>query len=191
MEEKKIMEKLEGLEERLSNLEDELKFNKAFVDAPKNFDAKSDKKNPKTYEDTKLHTIINPRQMPVGTISFVGNFESGDGYSGSVFGGELLKFSKILENDTAEMCNILTAFASVERIDILKSLLNSQKTASQLMQQLGFTTTGKLYHHLSFLEKIGAVRKDGNYYHVPGKFISSVLLAFTAVSTLLNKDKQN
>ena len=119
MEEKKIMEKLEGLEERLSNLEDELKFNKAFVDAPKNFDAKSDKKNPKTYEDTKLHTIINPRQMPVGTISFVGNFESGDGYSGSVFGGELLKFSKILENDTAEMCNILTAFASVERIDIL------------------------------------------------------------------------
>ena len=39
-----------------------------------------------------------------------------------------------------------------------------QTLARELMEELNFSTTGKLYHHLSFLEKIGVIRKDNEKY---------------------------
>lgn len=143
----------------------------------------------KSYNTNKVHTIIDPQDMPDGCVSFVGKYHSPDGSMISTFGFDTFRVSHIFEQDTFEMCNVLTAFASEERINILKSLLQSGKTAKDLMQELNFNSTGKLYHHLSYLERIGCLRKTEDVYRIVGKYVSSVLLILISANIIINDGK--
>lgn len=163
----KILNKLESLEQRLSKLE------------------KGDQKPNK--ESFKNRATISAQDIEIGRMAFVGRYESADGSMGSKFGDDAVKISRLFECNSFEMAQVIDAFSSEERINIIKQLIQKSLTARQLMEELNFSTTGKLYHHLSFLEKIGVIRKDGEVYHVSARYISCVLLIFVGVSKIIDK----
>jgi len=99
------------------------------------------------------------------------------------------KIRRINNSDNVEKL-MSDAFSSEDRINIVKTLIQRSLTARQLMDELNFSTTGKLYHHLSFLEKIGVIRKDSEEYHVSARYISCVLLIFAGVQSIINKNNK-
>lgn len=134
------------------------------------------------------NATINPKDMEEGRMAFVGKYESFDRSMGSTFGADNIKISKLFETNSFEMAQVIDAFSSEDRINIVKILIQRSLTARQLMEELNFSTTGKLYHHLSFLEKIGVIRKDSEQYHVSARYISCVLLIFAGVQSIINKN---
>ena len=121
-------------------------------------------------------------------MAFVGRYESTYRSMGSTFGSDNIKISKLFETNSFEMAQVIDAFSNEDRIDIIKILIQRSLTARELMEELNFATTGKLYHHLSFLEKIGVIRKDSEQYHVSARYISYVLLIFAGVQSIINKN---
>lgn len=163
----KILEKLENLERRMQKLEHT---------------------NPKSTRNEVIHTnTIPPSQMEQGRMAYVGKYCSPDGTMGSTFGADNNKISCLFDCNSFEMAKVIDAFSSEERIDIVKQLIQYSLTARQLMEKLNYSTTGKLYHHLSFLEKIGVIKKDNEQYHVSASYISCVLLIFTGVEKIVRK----
>ena len=86
------------------------------------------------------------------------------------------------------MAKIIDAFASVERIDMIKLLMNKRLSPKELMEELKYPTTGKLYHHLSYLEKIGLVTKNEDKYYITPKCISAVVLILTGAQKIVRSD---
>ncbi len=167
---KEIISRLEEMEFRLKRMED----------------VKQEKKG----EKLKCVTI-SPDDMEQGRMSYVGKYESPDGKLGSTFGADNIKISKLFETSSFEMAQVIDAFSSEDRINIIKALIQKNLTARGLMDELKFSTTGKLYHHLSFLEKIGVIRKDDEEYHVSARYISCVLLIFAGVQSIINKNNND
>lgn len=165
-----ILEKLEKMEERICRLEGRQK--------PDN--SKIVHKN-----------IIDPCQMEEGRMGYVGNYRSKDGTMTSRFGAENNSINALFQCNSFEMAKVIDAFSSEERINIVKELIQNSLTAKELMERLQFSTTGKLYHHLSFLEKVGVIRKDGEQFHVSAKYISCVLLIFTGVEKIVRNSSQD
>lgn len=146
-----------------------------------------------TQEQKREHfrnATIRPEDMEEGRMAFVGKYSAPDGSMGSTFGSDNIKISKLFETNSFEMAQVIDAFSSEDRINIVKALIQRSLTARQLMDELNFSTTGKLYHHLSFLEKIGVIRKDDDQYHVSARYISCVLLIFTGVQSIINKNSK-
>jgi len=131
---------------------------------------------------------ISPSEIEVGRMAYVGRYESEDGKLGSTFGSDKIQISKLLETNSFEMAQVIDAFSSEDRINIVKILIQRSLTARELMEELKFATTGKLYHHLSFLEKIGVIRKDCEQYHVSARYVSCVVLIFAGVQSIINKN---
>ena len=167
---KKFINKLECLEERLNKLE------------------KQDFKPSK--EVFAGRATISPQDIEIGRMAFVGRYESADGTMGSKFGDDGVNISNLFKCNSFEMAQVIDAFSSEERINIVKQLIQRSLTARQLMEELNFSTTGKLYHHLSFLEKIGVIRKDDDQYHVSARYISCVVLIFAGVSRIIDKNNR-
>lgn len=134
------------------------------------------------------NATCNPKDIEEGRMAYVGKYESPDRSMGATFGVDNIKISKLFETNSFEMAQVIDAFSSEDRINIVKILIQRSLTARQLMEELNFSTTGKLYHHLSFLEKIGVIRKDGEQYHVSARYISCVLLIFAGVQSIINKN---
>lgn len=120
-------------------------------------------------------------------FEFRGRYLSEDGMFGSKFGSNQVRISKLFEIEPSELSNILSAFSSNERILIINNLMKKRMTAKELMQVLNFKTTGKLYHHLSFLEKLGIIKKQDDGYYISPRHISCIVLIFAGVSTLIEK----
>ena len=167
----KILSKLESLEERLNKLE-----------------AKDEKP---TREKFNGRVTVSPDAIELGRMAFVGRYESQDGTISSRFGDDYVNIHKLFNSNSFEMAQVIDAFSSEERINIVKQLIQRSLTARQLMEELNFSTTGKLYHHLSFLEKIGVIRKDQDQYHVSARYISCVVLIFAGVNRIIDKNNRS
>lgn len=113
-----------------------------------------------------------------GLLAYEGKFTSNDRSIGSVFGNNHIKIASLFESEPEDVAKIMDAFSAPERIMIIQNLMNMHLTAKQLMQILKFKTTGKLYHHLSFLEKLGFIEKRSDKYGIKGYYISSIVLIF-------------
>lgn len=157
---KKIVERLAMLEERLDKLE------KAGVG---NVRKKSD-----------------PADMNVGTLSYCGKYKSPDGEIGASFGGDV-SIENVLKINSKDLAQVVDALSSEERLDIIKLLLKKSLSAKEIMEILNFPTTGKVYHHLSFLEKLGIIRKNNEKYSICGKSVSCVLFVMLGVSQILER----
>lgn len=166
-----ILRKLESLEDRLNKLE-------KGAEKP-------------TKEAFKGRRTVSPEDIELGRMAFVGRFESEDGTMGSKFGDDSVNISRLFKANSFEMAQVIDAFSSEERVSIVKQLIQRSLTARQLMEELNFSTTGKLYHHLSFLEKIGVIRKDQDQYHVSARYISCVVLIFAGVNRIIDKNNRS
>ena len=146
------MEKID--KERLNDLEKRLTLLESYLN-------KSE-----TPEKGKIihRNTIDPSEMQEGYVAYVGKYNFPDGSFGSNFGADKSSIRDSLSKDSVEIAKILDAFASPERLEIIKKLMKKHMTAKELMAELNFNTTGKLYHHLSFLDKIGMIKKENEIY---------------------------
>ena len=165
--EKEILSRLEELENRVKRVED----------------GSQDQK-----PERLRNVTINPSEMELGRMAYVGRYESPDKTMGSTFGSDKIQIKELFQTNSFEMAQVVDAFSNEDRLNIVKILIQRSLTARELMEELKFATTGKLYHHLSFLEKIGVIRKDCEQYHVSARYISCVLLIFAGVQSIINKN---
>ena len=115
-----------------------------------------------------------------------GNFNSK--YNGSNF--NLISDLDLIFKDYEGYADIFASFGNVERVKIILTLLESPKSAKEIVASTGMRTTGQAYHHLNDLEKIGMVYKDGNSYRVQGSYISTISLMFAGAHYLKKKTKK-
>ncbi len=66
----------------------------------------------------------------------------------------------LLDLDTNEVTDLLTAFGNKERFKILTLLMKKSQTANEIVKKLNFKTTGKAYHHLNALIESKLIYKD-------------------------------
>lgn len=166
--EDRILEKLKSIEERVASLE------------------KNNRREGKQ-EVVQHNNTIEPSLMKVGTMAYVGRYEGEN--MGSTFGADAINIDSLLNTNSFEMAKVIDAFSSEERISIVKELMRRKMTGRQLMEKLNFSTTGKLYHHLSYLEKIGVIRKhDSETFIISGRYISCVLLIFAGVEKIIRNN---
>ena len=169
------MEKID--KERLNDLEKRLTLLESYLN-------KSE-----TPEKGKIihRNTIDPSEMQEGYVAYVGKYNFPDGSFGSNFGADKSSIRDSLSKDSVEIAKILDAFASPERLEIIKKLMKKHMTAKELMAELNFNTTGKLYHHLSFLDKIGKIKKENEIYKINGPYISCIVLIFTAAAKIMRQ----
>lgn len=168
--EKMVLAKLERIEQR--------------IDAIENKPTESPQKR------KVKHYTVSPEEVEYGHMAFVGRYTSKDGSMGSTFGDGCVEINELFKCNSFEMAKVIDAFSSEERIDIVKELINNTLSAKELMERLKFQSTGKLYHHLSFLEKIGVIRKDREHFNISAKYISCIILIFTGVNKIINKNNE-
>jgi len=138
-------------------------------------------------EGVSMSERVNPTAMMVNSMSYCGKYESPDGKMHSNFGANIWSITDMLKANTKALAQVIDAFASEERLDIIKLLLKKSLTAKEIMEILDFATTGKVYHHLSFLEKLGIIQKKGEEYSISGEYVSCVLLVIAGVSKIIEK----
>ena len=152
------------------------------------------KKQPDIVKKDTSVPYIEPKDIPENSFTYTGRYSSLDGKSGSEFGGSCNDIHKaIFENNynVSELSNIINAFATEERINIIKCLLQKRLTAKQLMEELKFKTTGKLYHHLTILENLGIIFKQNETYIIQGYAIGHIILILDSAARLLDRFKNN
>lgn len=128
--------------------------------------------------------LAEAKQMKVGILTYRGKYESADREISSTFAGDVT-IGNILTMNSNDVAQVIDAFSSEDRIDIVKLLLKKPLSAKDIMDVLNFPTTGKVYHHLSFLEKLGIIRKNNEKYSISGKSVACVLLIMLGVSQIL------
>lgn len=159
--ENKILSKMDEFEKRIKNLEEMTKM-------------VSGGEISKSFEDVK-----------VGTMMYAGKFETGDKRSADF--AEMMSISNLVKLNSKDIAQVADAFSSEERVEIIKLLLQKSMTAKDVMQELNFPTTGKVYHHLSFLEKMGIVEKSADIFSLSMKYLPCVLLIFAGVDKIFKK----
>ena len=132
---------------------------------------------------TSQHDTLS--ENSVNIMEYSGKYISEDKTMGSTFGSNNISIDRLFNYSSFEMAKVIDAFSSEDRINIIKLLIKNSLTAKQLMEVLKFPTTGKLYYNLSFLEKIGVIRKDCEQYNVSAKYICCVLLIFAGVEKIV------
>ena len=103
MENKEIIKKLDEIEKRLDVLE----------------------KGTTQKSGIKIRDLSNPNELKDGRLVYAGRFKTNDGQVSSIFGSNVAKIDDIMSYDSGELANIIEAFASRERLDIIKALLLS------------------------------------------------------------------
>lgn len=161
------MEKEKELIERISKLESRL-----------------DKLEGGTSQEQK--GLEEAAKMNVGKMTYRGKYESPDGQIRATFAGDV-SINKILKINSKGLAQVIDAFSSEERIDIVKLLLKKPLTAKEIMEILNFPTTGKVYHHLSFLEKLGIIKKNNEKFSISSKSVSCIVFMMLGVSQILKE----
>ena len=142
----------------------------------------------KTVTKVQHFNTIAPAEIELNTMAFAGRFSTQDGKVPSTFGYERFEIPTLYDCNSFEMAKVIDAFSNEDRIDIIKELMTRNMTARDLMEKLNFPTTGKLYHHLSYLEKIGVLKKDGEFYHIDARYVSCISLIAVGVAQIIRKN---
>lgn len=133
--------------------------------------------------------LIEAEEMNVGIMTYRGKYESPDGQIGSTFAGDI-SIDNILKINSKKLAQVVDAFSSEERIEIVKLLLKKSLTAKEILQILNFQTTGKVYHHLSFLEKLGIIEKHNEKFLISAKYVQCVVLIILGVAQILKEKEE-
>lgn len=175
------MEKENQLIERISKLESRL-------DELEKIQIRECKNVPVKMMQSEKTVIDKTSNINVGMLSYCGKYESPDGEISANFAGDVY-IPNILKINSSDLAQVIDAFSSEDRIDIVKLLLKKSLSAKEIMEILNFPTTGKVYHHLSFLEKLGIIRKNNEKFSISGKYISCVVFMMLGVSKIIEEGR--
>ena len=169
------MENFENLEKRLSKVEEQLEK----LLASKTPEVNNDDKQKTGRRDGYAWQTTNSGQVRERVFKELGNemgirffsFYKGKNNNLEAESWYDIDEKLLLSVDGFDAERFLSAFASSERMNIIKLLLDRNMTANELLNELKFATTGKLYHHLNFLINIGVVKNESGIYHIPENMV--------------------
>ena len=72
---------------------------------------------------------------------------------------------KLFANPDYKVAQILSVLGSEVRLGILRLIFAGPRTATELVSEMKFGTTGQAYHHLRELERAGYVEQRGGQWH--------------------------
>lgn len=206
------MERNYGLE--IDTLRDEIKEIKLLLSEIKNgtaavFDSAEAPKNAHTpkkvghvekmvnmHPDPALMTILDRMENScgengnTGRITYLGVFASGERQStwirNDVNTDELLP---LIENRTAE--KVLSCIGNNDRLNIMLALLKKPMTVSQIIDALGYNSTGQVYHHLKPLIAADLIYEDVEYagkgvYAVRPHRVQGIIMLLAAISDMVD-----
>ena len=123
-----------------------------------------------------------------GAIIYLGVFSSGNRQSNWIrnqVGTDSLL--KLIESNAA--AKVLYCVGNNDRLNMLLALLRSPKTATQLVEQCGYNTTGQVYHHLKSLLAADLVIEDeknrGCYLIQPHR-VQGIIMLLAGISDMLD-----
>ena len=137
---------------------------------------------------SELERRMNAERHSKNAISISGNWTQNN--SSANFRNDI-SLGAIKSVDPQEYANVFASCGNAERIKVVLALLEGPKTVKGLMEQVGFSTTGKAYHHLNFLEKAGFVEKRGNGYALRSSNVSALLTLLGGAEAVLRKTQEN
>lgn len=96
--------------------------------------------------------------------------------------------SSMIQSSSEDSAKILAALGHKQRLDILKCLLIQPCTGNDLLETLGMSTTGQLYHHLKALIGANLVeqKERGGFYNIPSKRAIPLMMILTGTNGLLD-----
>jgi DNA-binding transcriptional ArsR family regulator len=97
-------------------------------------------------------------------------------------GGQL---GDLLQVPDYKVAQVLAVLGSEVRLAMLRSLLQSAKSAAELVGELGLGSTGRAYHHLRELEKAGYLGQREGRYSIQGPFVEVYLTALALSANAL------
>jgi len=130
-----------------------------------------------------------PERNPAGTggsIYFSGYFHNESG--GSRWEPQERSVQQLLSADGEKMAKILAALGHIQRLDILRMVLEKPHTGTELVERLNMGTTGQLYHHIKALAGADLLLQEerGGSYTIPPHRTLPLLVLLAAVSELLD-----
>ena len=116
-------------------------------------------------------------QLPEGSVIFGGNITTG-------LGSYVYQWQRptdtVTAGDWSDTLERLAALAHPVRGEILRRLLSSPATATELVEEEIVTSTGTAYHHLSALTNGGWTTKTNGEYSIRAARVIPLLTIITA-----------
>lgn len=126
-----------------------------------------------------------------GRVVYTGVFASGGRQSNWIGQYNTDHLLKLIEDRTAE--KVLNCIGSGDKLNILLALLRKPMTVAQIVSEVGFNSTGKVYHHLNALMAADLVEEDlnnnnkGTYIVVP-YHVQGIIMLLSGISDMLNEN---
>jgi DNA gyrase subunit B len=121
-----------------------------------------------------------------GAVEYYGAYQNGN--RGYLRHQEYLAVERLLEMDLEDVAKVLFAVANRQRLAVLTSILEKPRTANELVELLGFGTTGQAYHHLKALQSADLVTvEDGGCYAFRPHRVHGFLMILAGVHDTLDR----
>ncbi|MCA1037936.1 hypothetical protein LCM00_00320 [Bacillus infantis] len=98
---------------------------------------------------------------------------------------------EVLAPDSGSLANILSSLGHIQRIEMIKSLMQEPKNAAELVKELGMGTTGQLYHHMKPLLHAGIIeqKERGGSYSIAADKILPILLQLAGAAEMFESSR--
>jgi DNA-binding transcriptional ArsR family regulator len=91
----------------------------------------------------------------------------------------------VLRLPPAAAVRVLAALGHAVRLEVVRQLLRGPATVAELVEAVGGSSSGQIYHHLTTLTGAGVVEADGGgRYRVPATGVVPVLVTLLAAADL-------
>ena len=123
-----------------------------------------------------------------GAIAYTGTFCSGDEDSTrqSVWVSAVQTDYLLTLNDNHMVEKVLASIGNNQRLSILLALLKKPMTANQLIEALGFNSTGQVYHHLKSLISADIVKEEKGVYIVIPYRVQGLVMILAGVCDIVD-----
>ena len=127
-------------------------------------------------------------QHETGAIAYTGTFCSGDGdaASQSIWASVAQTDYLLTLNDNRMVEKVLASVGNTQRLSILLALLKKPMTVNQLIEALGFNSTGQVYHHLKSLVSADIVKEEKGVYGVIPHRVQGLIMLLAGVWDLID-----
>jgi DNA-binding transcriptional ArsR family regulator len=162
------------------------------ADAAKQTDAAQDVLSAESWEQLETlrdelvaYSLSNPT---TGAVAYTGTFASGDDDSTrqSIWFSALSTDKLLALNDSHMVEKVLASIGNSQRLAILLALLKKPLTVNQLIEALGFNSTGQVYHHLKPLVSADIIKEEKGVYAVIPHRVQGIIMLLIGVWDLID-----
>lgn len=123
-----------------------------------------------------------------GAIAYTGTFCSGEEESTmqSIWVSAVQTDYLLTLNDNRMVEKVLASVGNSQRLSILLALLKKPMTVNQLIEALGFNSTGQVYHHLKSLISADIVKEEKGVYRVIPHRVQGLIMLLAGVWDLID-----